>query len=219
MGRGLVHPVDNLSEAYAPSHPALLAALAQELTAKQFDLKWFIRELVSSDTYQRSSRGNSDAAMPEGHEYARHRPLSAEELADSWRIATWWNETEQAKSKEGGNRFHPLGRDYMLRYFGTPNTGAGDFQGGLQEQLFLNNGMGNILGDSKGSLLNWLRTTDEPMEARVERMFLSVLTRRPAPEETAKIVEFLDLETKKKDARWPDVLWALATSGEFRFNH
>src|SRR5205085_5768783 len=46
MGRGLVHPVDNMSESNPPSHPQLLDRLSQEFVAHQFDMKWLIREIV-----------------------------------------------------------------------------------------------------------------------------------------------------------------------------
>ena len=44
-----------------------------------------------------------------------------------------------AKSQRPG-RFRPLEGGYILRFFGQPNTGTGDFQGGLAEHLYLNNG-------------------------------------------------------------------------------
>ena len=43
------------------------------------------------------------------------------------------------KKKEGG-RFYGVTFDYIRRYFGEPNNGVGDFQGGLHEHLYLNNG-------------------------------------------------------------------------------
>ena len=221
LGRGIVHPIDNLSEANEPSHPKLLETLAQALIAKKFDLRWYIRELVSSRTYQLSSRGEGGEPMPKYHEYARHRPLTAEELADAWRVGTWYNDTDQGKGKEGtGSRFHPLGRDYMLRYFGTPNTGAGDFQGGLQEHLFLNNGpLGSVINGGKGSLGDWLQTSKDGNEVKIERLFLSLLSRRPTAEEAERLTEFLQTDDKNKQPRWSEATWVLMTSSEFRFNH
>lgn len=216
MGKGLVHPVDNMSASNKPTHPELLAALAAGLKEHGYDLKWFIRELVSSKAYQLSTRGAAGEPMPTWHETGRTRPLSAEELADGWRAATWYDKVEK---KEKGDRFSPLGKDYMIRYFGTPNTGAGDFQGGLQEHLFLNNGnVSYLLQGSKGSLLDWLSTSKEDaIEVKVERLYLSTLSRRPAAEEIERVKAFV--EVGGKEGRWQDVVWALVTSSEFRFNH
>lgn len=55
LGRGIVHPLDADHSDNPPSHPELLEALTDQMIAHQFDLKWYLRELVLSETYQRSS--------------------------------------------------------------------------------------------------------------------------------------------------------------------
>jgi hypothetical protein len=223
MGRGLVHPVDNMSESNQPTHPELLDRLAAELKSHKFDLKWFVRELVNSRTYQLSSRGSSDEPLPIWHEHGRVRPLSAEELMDSWRTATWQSAVEAERKspdkERSKNRFHPIAKEYMLQFFGTPSTGTGDFQGGLHEHLFLNNGpLSQLVERQKGSLSHWLETSQEPLEVRIERLYLSTLSRRPTPEEVVKITAFAGAGDAK-NTRWQDVVWALVTCSEFRFNH
>ncbi len=220
MGRGLVHPITNMSPANKPSIPHLANALAQSVVAHHFDLKWYIRELISSDTYQLSSRGGDASPLPQWYQSGRVRPLTAEELNDSWRAAAWFEATEQfAKLPFPKNRFHPVIRDYMIMFFGTPNNGTGDFQGGLHEHLFVNNGpIASVISSGKGSLADWLSTTDAPLEKRIERIYLSVLTRRPTPEETASMLEFVT-PGKGEPLRWQEVVWALMSGSEFRFNH
>jgi hypothetical protein len=257
MGRGLVHPVDNMSPSNTPSHPALLEALTTAIKGSMprpgkpaetaetkpsplegdaavaeipesvqwpsatepqpFNLKWFIRELVLSKTYQLSSSGASAEALPRWFEQARVRPLSAEELSDSWKIATAFVMPPQNGKPPG--RFEPLTRDYVVRFFGTPNSGAGDFQGGLQEHLYLNNGeLSRMLDARKGSLMESLMQADAPVESRVDRLFLSALGRRPLSEEASRFTELLSGEKRPED-RWRDMLWALLTCSEFRFVH
>ena len=71
--------------------------------------------------------------MPEWFQHARSRPLSAEELVESWQVATGYAAAETASGKKAEtSRFRPLGSGYLLQFFGTPNNGTGDFQGGLQ---------------------------------------------------------------------------------------
>ena len=55
---------------------------------------------------------------------------------------------------------------------------------------------------------------DKPVEARVERLFLAMLNRRPAPEEVKKFAAYLDEKNPAGEA-----VWALMTCSEFRFNH
>ncbi|MFM7159033.1 MAG: DUF1549 domain-containing protein, partial [Planctomycetaceae bacterium] len=57
LGRGLVHPLDLDHAGNPPSHPLLLAHLTDQFAANKLDLKWLIREIMLSQTYQRSSRG------------------------------------------------------------------------------------------------------------------------------------------------------------------
>src|SRR5690606_32451525 len=55
FGRGFVNPVDDMHQDNLPSHPELLAKLA-ELFAADFDLKQLLRGICNSQTYQRTSR-------------------------------------------------------------------------------------------------------------------------------------------------------------------
>lgn len=216
MGRGLVHPVDNLSPSNAATHPALLDELTKALVAHKFDLKWYIRELVTSRTYQLSAAGKGDP-LPEWFAYARSRPLSAEELADAWRIATGYTGPEKAvpERKASPSRFAPLDGAYVLHFFGTPNTGTGDFQGGLHEHLYLNNGpLMQMIAAGKGSLDKLVGDKTKPVNDRVERLFLSTLNRRPSDKERTKFAQFLTDGGAAADA-----VWGLITCSEFRFNH
>jgi len=215
LGHGIVHPVDNMSLSNKPTHPALLDELAKAMIAQKFDLKWYIRELVNSRTYQLSSAGSGDP-MPMWFEHARSRPLSAEELADAWRNATGYAAIEKGSAKKAKeDRYRPLVAGYVLRFFGTPNTGTGDFQGGLHEHLFLNNGpLLQMISAGKGSLEEFVADKTKPVDARVDRLFLSTLSRRPNDKERARFAKFL-----KEDGPAADAVWVLITCSEFRFNH
>ena len=214
MGRGLVHPVDNLSASNKPSHPELLDTFTKEFVARKFDLKWLIRELVGSKSYQLSGTGSGEP-MPAWFQHARSRPLSAEELVESWQIATGYLANEMASGKKSEpDRFRPLGNGYLIDFFGSPNTGRGDFQGGLREHLYLNNGpLGQMIG-VKGGLAEFVGDPKKPLSDRVDRLFLTTLSRRPAPEEAKKFADFLNDKGSAADA-----VWALLTCAEFRFNH
>ena len=223
LGRGVVHPVDNMSPSREPTHPQLLDALTSGLVEHKFDLKWYIRELVNSSVYQLSSAGADGEARPKWFEHARVRPLSAEELADAWRVATSYAAVEQASAaastaaKPNKDRFRPLVGGYMLRFFGQPNNGVGDFQGGLDEHLFLNNGpLSSLTGGGKGSLLETL--TGLPAEERADRLYLCILNRRPDPAERQKFDEYLAGSGNVQELL-RDAIWVLMTCSEFRFNH
>ncbi len=220
MGRGIVHPVDNMSEANAPSHPELLNELSATMVDRKFDLKWYIRELVNSRTYQLSGHGPVEEAMPFHFERARTRPLTAEELLDTWNVATGYEAIQQTSgAKPSTDRYAPLGSGYLVRFFGTPSNGVGDFQGGLHEHLYLNNGgISKLLSSAKGGLYDHLMNSEAPWEERVDRLYVSMLTRRPTTEERKRFVAYFTAESNPR-TRIGEAIWVLMTCSESRFNH
>lgn len=221
MGKGIVHPVDNLSPDNPPSHPELLDVLAESLVQHKFDLKWLIGEIVNSQTYQRSSGGSATEAKPRWYEQARYRPLSAEELFESWLLASGYVQRLEASGQKSDKRFENRGItwNYLLDSFAKPNDGVGNFQGGLDEHLYLNNGqVRQLISDKSGRLLDALTKSDAPWEERVERLYVQVLSRRPTPAETEKFIAFLSTEDDPR-GRLHDAIWTLMTCSEFRFCH
>ena len=53
MGAGVVEPIDDFRTENPPSHPELLEHLTDEMLRLDFDLREFVRLIVSTDTYQR----------------------------------------------------------------------------------------------------------------------------------------------------------------------
>jgi hypothetical protein len=54
FGRGLVHPVDLHHPENPPTHPELLALLADEMVCLKYDIRAFMRELALTRVYQQS---------------------------------------------------------------------------------------------------------------------------------------------------------------------
>ncbi len=214
MGRGFVHPVDDLSEKNVPTHPELLKAIERGIVEHKFDMKWLLREILNSEAYQVADSGPITEAMPRYYERARVRPLSAEELMVSLGVATGHGTDWAVKAANATEA-------YMLRYFGEPNDGQGHFQGSLAEHLFLNNaGQIRDLGRArKGNLADEILKSKEPMEAKVDRMFLSILSRAPTASERERFVKHLSSDQKMAPALVEEAIWVLVSCSEFRFNH
>lgn len=222
LGRGFVNPVDDLSDQNKPSHPELFDRMVKEFTAKKFDLKWLIREIVNSEAYQTASVGSSTDAVTAWYERARVRPLSAEEMLASMRTATGFD----LGLKPGEAKLPASMEEYMARYLGEPNNGRGDFQAGLSEHLFMNNAaqVSQLIAVRKGTLADLLATSKDSWEQKVDRLYLSTLTRLPRKEEREKFIGYLtqDVASKAPGARETlvrEAIWALLNCSEFRFNH
>lgn len=219
MGRGFVHPVDDFNSANDPSHPKLLEAMETDFVSHNFDVKWLIREIVSSDAYQASDVSADTLALPKFYQRARIRPLSAEELTASLHVAMGLG-MEAALTSEPNEQ--------MLKYLGEPTDGEGVFQGSLSEHLYIHNGdlFRAMCRPHNGNLAESLLKSDDGWEAKVERMFLSVLSRPPTSEERERFVIYLNIDptgdansdAKAKQQRIEEALWVLVACSEFRFN-
>jgi hypothetical protein len=213
MGRGIVHPVDDLGGKNSPSHPELLEALTRRLIETKFDLKSFVRVLVMSDAYQLASTGPTRDALPQWYERARVRPLSAEELMASFKAAT--------RFPADGFKGSGEPTEYMLRFFGEPTDGLGHFQGSLSEHLFLNNAshLRLLAQPRKGNLGDAILTMEGSWDDKVDCLFLSMLNRPPSAAERKRFVDHLNGDPKMQSALIEEAIWALMCCSEFRFNH
>src|SRR5438552_3700155 len=83
MGRGLVDPPDDFRATNPASHPALLDALAHDFVKHGFDMRYLIRLIMNSHTYQLASEPNETNQSDEIN-FARAlvRRLGAEQLLD-----------------------------------------------------------------------------------------------------------------------------------------
>ncbi len=205
LGRGFYNPVDDLKEDEKATHPALLRLLREGFIARKFDLKGLTREIVNSRTYQRASTGESKGE----YDRFRLRPLSAEEMMAALRAAAG------ADAPIAGSL-----SEYFVRYMGTVTDGRGEFQGSVSERLFMNNSgqIRQLLQRKKGNLADQILTSADPWEAKIDRMFLSVLSRLPRPQEREKFLAHLK-GAAKPETGVEEALWVLVNCGEFRFNH
>jgi hypothetical protein len=84
MGVGLVEPVDDFQPGNPPSHPGLLEHLTDEMLRLNFDLREFVRILVSTDTYQRRAVVHDpSSATPFRFTGPALRRMTAEQIWDS----------------------------------------------------------------------------------------------------------------------------------------
>ena len=239
LERGIVHPLDLHHAANPPSHPELLACLAEWLVANKYNIRDFLREIALSQTYQRSSvlpKAVSEVPV-EAFAVAPLRGLSAEQLRWSLLQATGRMEMHFArpapkpKGSEGPEwksrleRYAPLERQssaLAAAFAGLPGQPDGGFQPVVDQALFLKNSpkLLPLLQDEPGTLLANLAATRE-VETLAEELYLAILTRRPTREETAEVKNLLDSAKTLADrkAKLQAMMWGLLLSAEFRLNH
>ena len=234
MSRGLVHPADDMRETNAPSNPQLLEALGRELVRTGFDLKSLIRSVMTSATYQRSSRpqGNSHDRKYFSHYLIRRLP--AEVLLDV--VSQVLGVPEIFAGHPPGVRALQLPDSrvgsYALTLFGRPAREINAYSERVRSStvpqvLHLLNGefLSAKLRSPEGNLQRMLDAglTDREI---VRRIFWSSLSRPPTAKEETDILELLrpdgdppsDADFVRR-GRLEDFWAGLMMSKEFLFNH
>ena len=81
---GIVEPADDMNLANAPSNKELLDYLADAFIEHDYDMKWLMREIVNSDTYQRRWQTNATNEFDlRNFSHAVPRRLPAEVVYDA----------------------------------------------------------------------------------------------------------------------------------------
>jgi len=228
MGRGLVYPLDLHHSGNPASHPELLDLLASDLAAHQYDIKWFLRELALTETYQRSSRlpgqPNQEPTQfqPQSYLIANEKRLLAEQLLYSSLQATGNLERLLVPAEDGkpNAEFTELRTKYVAAFANEPREPEDEINHTVKGALFTLNDQ-KILGlleRQPGNLMDrLLPMTDNRQLA--EELYLAVWTRRPLDQEVADLDQYLQQHTDQREKSIALWAWAMLTSSEFVVNH
>jgi hypothetical protein len=222
FGRGLVAPVDQMHPENPASHPELLEWLARDLITHGYDLRRLTRGLVLSKTYSVSSRWHSDEhPAPDLFAVANVRPLTPLQYATSLRLASmspaWF--PEDIASEEFTKRIEQVENSArgFARLIEQPTE---DFQVSVTEALLFNNSSRintEFLRDAGDTLVGQLKTIEDP-KALIEAAVWNVLT-RPAASEADTLARYLEQYQENRVVAAQQLVWALLTTNEVRFNY
>jgi hypothetical protein len=230
LGRGLVHPIEFDHPANPPSHPELLALLTDEFVRHKYDLRWLTREILLSQTYQKSSALPAGATAPDPARFAvaNVRPLSPEQFAWSLLQATGQLALERKAAGPKGTeaalqaKLGPQIATFAKLFGSQPGEPASgdDFQATLDQTLFLRNGgvVRAWLAPNGGNLTGRL-TAIKDAGAFADELYLAVYARRPTGDEQKMLAGYLERHAADRAAAVPELAWALLSAAEFRFNH
>jgi len=224
LGRGLVDPLDQLHSENPPSHPKLLDWLQRDLEANGYDLKRLIRGIVLSETYARSGRWGGEGEPPSDHEFGVFlpRPLSPRQYALSLVVAGRNPDILASDSTpdEWRKRREALERE-AEGFAGRFELPAENFQVSVDEALFFSNNdrvQNDLLRDSDDRLIGSLKKLPD-RDGQVASACRVVLSREPDAEERAALTGYLAGREDRSIDGLRQVVWALMTSPELRFNY
>ena len=212
----------------------------REFAAQDFDVKWLVREIALSESYQRSSRLLKDVKdiSAESYRTAHPKAMTPEQLLRVVLKATGNEARVRAlvapKDAEKFNRrgyftgtnlemppsYEEVRELWLLTYAEPAATPEVDFLPGLNKALFLMNDrmIQDWLKPKKGNLVERLTKLKSPKDIS-EEMYLSMLARMPQPEEIETVKDYLEVNKNRRAEALGDLTWALLTSTEFRLNH
>ena len=243
LGRGLVHPLDQMHSENPPSHPELLNLLSDDLIANGYDLRRLVHSIVLTKVYSRplqsvsrsdeaitpaSNASNTESATEasggQGDMFAaaKPRPLSPHQLSLSYRIATanpdqllGWTDPESWTEQR---RQLEQRSESVARQLAIP---AERFQVPISEALWFSNNPSvhnDYLNASRARLVGHLQTIDDDIQV-IQQATRSVLSRDPRPEEISTMLDYLAARLDRRTAAVEHLVWALLSTPEFRFNH
>lgn len=243
MGVGLVEQVDDMRRSNPASNEELLQASADYLVDSDFNLKALMRQILQSETYQRSSRPLDKNDGDTGN-YSRYYPkrLMAEVLLDAvsqvTAVPSEFNKIVFSGADVRDTDFYPAGtraielydaavQSYFLQTFGrhqrriTCECERSD-EPSMVQVLHISNGttINGKLQTKDNQLDRWLNDFKDDRSALLDELFLSSLSRYPAEHERSAMLQLFG-ETKPEEHRelLEDMAWGIFSSREFLFNH
>jgi hypothetical protein len=222
LGFGLVMPLDQMHSENKPSHPELLTWLARDIANHKYDLRPAIRGIVMSQAYSRSSKWTSESQpAPALFAVGRLKPLTPMQLATSLRIATADPLTfENVKPDELEKRIEA--QENGARGFASSIAQpTDDFQVGVNEALLFSNSdkvSREFLADGNDKLLGRVKAAADDAKA-IDLIVRSVQCRPATADEQKVLQEYLSRRGDRKPEAFRQVIWALISGAEFRFNY
>lgn len=236
FGVGIIDPVDDEPSPDNPiSHPELLTQLTEQFIAHKYDLKYMLRAIVLSQTYQRTSAVSHKSQL-EPRTFARMplRGLTPEQLFDSLAQATGYFETDENQPAARGDPNVSPRTEFLNRFANQDKPTQ--TQTSILQALALMNGkfIADATGVSAASKDPRGRASDRGQtlsaisefpgwttEQRIEALYLAALSRLPRPHERDRLSAYVNRGGAVGDPKEAlgDVFWVLLNSAEFIVNH
>ena len=245
FGLGLVEPPDGFDESNPASHPELLHELGAAFASHNYDIKFLIRAITATETYQRTSR-RTHASQDDLHWLGRMpvKSLSPRQLSDSLLQATGVPQRFNLRNRTLNNG---SAESQLVDLFANSADSVTEPETSILQALALMNGQfvtQQTRPRGSGTLSAVLQSTFMNTEQKIEALFLASVGRRPTESELHRLKTHVATHSKPEpglldtlvngvksltqstppvqtaqDEALADLFWALLNSSEFLFNH
>ena len=230
IGRGFYEPVDDIGPERTAMLPGALDVLADGFARSGYDLRWLIRTIALTETYQRAVDDDAPAfAAAKATRLRSDQVLnSVLQVVGTGDLRTGRDFAERAprgKGRRGKGKPQYGGRNGLQTVFEQtfgydPSTPQGDLTGDVPQALFLMNGpftqrLSTAAGFSPlARILRRHPATPAGNADAVAELYNVVLTREPTDAELKIAAEYLK-EVPDRALAFEDLMWALLNGSEF----
>lgn len=220
LGEGFYMPVDDLGPTRTARFPEVLDELSKGFIANKYDVKWLVKTIALTDTYQRAVRSKSVSApeLPFASQTPTH--LRADQLFNA--LVTILGLDDRGPGMGGGMMAGPFAaarspRNQFHNIFShDPSTPQEDIIGNVQQALFMMNTpqfRGAVSATGNNRLGQIVRKYNDDQDAIAE-VYLLALSREPSDQEI-KVCQTYLKDTGNRTEAYEDILWSLLNSSEF----
>jgi hypothetical protein len=226
--RGIIEPVDDVRSTNPPINPALLEALTKDFIEHKFDVRHLMKQIVASETYQRSSTPTASNKHDEQNfSHAIPRRIPAEALMDTLIQAT--AVPENFPGAPAGFRAAQLpdanSENAFLRLFGKAQRMEAcecerDNGSNMLQALHFLNGkaiQARVLNpNGRAALLTRQKLSDKEV---ITELYLWTVARSPSDTELKISLDFLTRHAERRAEAVQDLMWVLVNTREFLLVH
>ena len=216
-GTAFYTPIDDIGPDRECIHEEALQILADAFVANDYDLKWLIRTISATRTYQRAPDNTAEGL-------ARCEPIRLRSdqlyaaICQTLGVETLPLRLTDGRRYAGAMQRLDQGREEFASIFGfDPSTPRDEVTGNVPEALFMMNSqlLERILETpNESSVITHIAANVLAEEDIVRELYLTAIGREPADGELKIAMEYVSKNEKLRPGL-EDLLWALINSPEF----
>ncbi|MDB5345538.1 MAG: hypothetical protein JWP89_3915 [Schlesneria sp.] len=219
LGEGFYMPIDDMGPTRTARFPEAIDALAKGFVSNDHDIRWLVRTIAMTQTYQRkvAAKPVAEDALP----FAAVTPtrLRADLVFNSLFQILGINEnSNEGREAMGGPRAYQREPRFQFDFlFGVdPSVPKDDITGNVPQSLYLmnSNALRAALTANNNTRLGKILRENKREGDALGELYLLVLAREPSKHEI-EICQTYIKDVGQRGEAYEDLMWSLLNSSEF----